>query len=253
MNREKEYRNVTTMGYPVFCGDLEDIKVKDAVLVSTINQYSYCIAERDVAFKQALMDSDVLLPDGVGITFASKFLNGREIKKIAGADIHSFLLQKLNRENGSCFYLGAMESTLKLIRERVQREYPNVKVGSFSPAFKPSFSKEDTAAMQKAVNQFKPQVLFVGMTAPKQEKWAFENKDHLEVGLICSIGAVFDFYAGTVKRPGKIWITLGLEWLGRLVREPKRMWKRYIYYGFVFMWALVKKKAKTLGNKTKEI
>ena len=88
--------------------------------------------------------------------------------------------------------------------------------------------------MINAVNAFRPDVLFIGMTAPKQEKWAFANKEMLDAPIICSIGAVFDFYAGTVKRPGKAWIYCGMEWLVRLVKEPKRMWIRYGYYGPVF-------------------
>ena len=82
------------------------------------------------------------------------------------------------------------------------------------------------------------------MTAPKQEKWAYSNKTRIDAQLICSIGAVFDFYAGTVQRPSDVWIDLSLEWLGRLVKEPKRMWKRYLYYGPVFFYYLVNQKFK---------
>jgi N-acetylglucosaminyldiphosphoundecaprenol N-acetyl-beta-D-mannosaminyltransferase len=89
--------------------------------------------------------------------------------------------------------------------------------------------------MIEAVNAFQPDVLFIGMTAPKQEKWAFANKEFLQAPVICSIGAVFDFYAGTVKRPSKAWIRCGLEWLVRFAKEPKRMWIRYGYYGPIFL------------------
>lgn len=87
------------------------------------------------------------------------------------------------------------------------------------------------------------------MTAPKQEKWSHAHKDRLHANVICSIGAVFDFYAGTVDRPGKIWIDLGLEWLGRLFKEPKRMWRRYIYYGFVFLYYLIREKFAVVTKK----
>jgi N-acetylglucosaminyldiphosphoundecaprenol N-acetyl-beta-D-mannosaminyltransferase len=195
------------------------------------------------------MESDVLLPDGIGIVLASKFLNGINIKKIAGSDLHDHLLKKLNATYGRCFYLGATEETLAKIKARLAIEYPNIAVDSFSPPFKPDFSEEDTAKMIESVNTFCPDVLFVGMTAPKQEKWSNAFKTSLHVGMICSIGAVFDFYAGTVKRPGKIWIKLGLEWLGRLLKEPKRMWKRYIYYGFIFAYYLVREKSRSLFSR----
>jgi N-acetylglucosaminyldiphosphoundecaprenol N-acetyl-beta-D-mannosaminyltransferase len=94
--------------------------------------------------------------------------------------------------------------------------------------------------MIAAVNEVKPDVLFVGMTAPKQEKWGHANKKKLDAKTICAIGAVFDFYAGTVERPSQFWINLQLEWFIRLVKEPKRMWRRYLYYGPFFLYLLLK-------------
>lgn len=234
------------LGYEVFSDTLERLTIEKKVLVNTINQYSYCLAEQDDDFKKSLQGSDFLLPDGVGIVMAAKLLTKNKIKKIAGADLHHFLLKKMNKESGSCFYLGASVETLDKIERRIQAEYPNIKVGSYSPPFKKIFSTADNETMLTKVNLFKPDVLFVGMTAPKQEKWAYLYKNELDSKIICSIGAVFDFYAGTVKRPNKIWISLGLEWLGRLLKEPKRMWKRYIYYGAVFGFYLLKEKINSL-------
>ncbi|MBM1105809.1 WecB/TagA/CpsF family glycosyltransferase [Aurantibacter crassamenti] len=233
-------QHIDCLGYQVFEGELSSAFSSQKTLVNTINQYSYCIAKKDDDFSEALKQSDILLPDGVGIVIAAKLLYGKKIRKIAGADIHQFLLNKLNSEHGSCFYLGSSENTLSLINTRLSKEYPNIKSGFYSPPYKAKFSAEDNAQMTEAVNKFKPDVLFVGMTAPKQEKWSYENKEALDTSIICSIGAVFDFYAGTMKRPNKIWIDFGLEWLGRLFKEPKRMWKRYIYYGAVFAWHLTK-------------
>lgn len=226
--------------YSILNADLDKIRFNSKCLINTINQYSYIIAEQDAEFKKALVESDVLLPDGVGIVAAVKMLKGEKVKKIAGADLHQYLLEKLNKEGGSCFYLGSSQSTLNAIRERLVREYPNIRVGLYSPPFKAQFNAEENAEMINAVNAFKPDVLFVGMTAPKQEKWCHAHKDQLTVKTICPIGAVFDFYAGTIKRPSKFWINLGLEWFIRLVKEPKRLSKRYLYYGPVFLWELAK-------------
>jgi N-acetylglucosaminyldiphosphoundecaprenol N-acetyl-beta-D-mannosaminyltransferase len=242
-----KYKTITCLGYRLFADNLESVAVNDKILINTINQYSYCIAEKDSEFKDGLRNSDILLPDGVGMTWASEFLNGKKVKKIAGADIHQFLLQKMNREGGSCFYLGASETTLVKIHNRIKNEYPNIKIGGYSPPFKPTFTAVDSAIMIQKVNEFKPNVLFIGMTAPKQEKWSHAHKEQLNANVICSIGAVFDFYAGSIDRPGKIWINLELEWLGRLLKEPKRMWKRYIYYGLVFVYEIFKKKVQSKG------
>ena len=167
------------------------------------------------------MASDFIIPDGVGIIMAARVLAGKKIKKIAGSDLHEVIINALNERKGSCFYLGSSDNTLRMIRERLSREHPAIKVGTFSPPYKTVFSDEDNISMINAVNEFNPEVLFVGMTAPKQEKWVHENRHLINAPVICAIGAVFDFYAGTVKRPGKFWISIGLEWLPRLLREPR--------------------------------
>ncbi|MEO8254530.1 MAG: WecB/TagA/CpsF family glycosyltransferase, partial [Flavobacterium sp.] len=184
------------------------------------------------------------LPDGMAIVLAVRFLYGKTIKKIAGADIHQFLLEDLNAKSGSCFYLGSSPETLEKIKARVRLEYPNVTVSMFSPPYKSEFSENDNQEMIAAVNANKPDVLFVGMTAPKQEKWSYSNKAALDTKIICSIGAVFDFYAGTVKRPSPFWIKLKLEWFLRLIKEPKRMWRRYLYYGPIFIKLIIIQKMK---------
>ncbi|WP_282124605.1 WecB/TagA/CpsF family glycosyltransferase [Algibacter mikhailovii] len=241
----KKPSTISCMTYEIFTDNLEVLPSDGKMTINTINQYSYCMAEKDAQFKQALQSSDVLLPDGVGIVIAAAWLKEKKVKKIAGADLHTFLLNRLNQEQGSCFYMGSSKITLERIEQRLAKEYPNIRVASYSPPFKKEFTSEDNIAIISKVNAFQPDVLFVGMTAPKQEKWSLEHKDALDVnGPICAIGAVFDFYAGTVTRPGQIWQNLGLEWLGRLFKEPKRMWKRYIYYGAVFSGHLIKEKVK---------
>ena len=240
--------SISFIDYSIYNGDLNHLAVTSKILINTINQYSFCIAQNDIDFKNALQHSDVLLPDGVGVVLAVKILNGERIKKIAGADLHEFLLNDLDKKGGSCFYLGSSQKTLDKITERVSREFPNVKIGSFSPPFKTEFSNDDNIQMLKKVNTFKPDVLFVGMTAPKQEKWSYKFKNQLEAEVICSIGAVFDFYAGTIVRPHKFWVNLGLEWFVRLLKEPKRMWRRYLYYGPVFIKLILKEKFIKLFN-----
>jgi N-acetylglucosaminyldiphosphoundecaprenol N-acetyl-beta-D-mannosaminyltransferase len=235
---------VPLMNYSIYSGAISGCFTERKTLINTINQYSYCIAEKDPAFKKALEESDILLPDGMGIVAAVKLLNNSGIKKIAGADIHLHLLEDLNKNGGRCFYLGSSEAVLDKITTRLSREFPNIKVGTFSPPYKPEFTEEENQQMITAVNAFAPDVVFVGMTAPKQEKWAFQHKEQLDTKIICSIGAVFDFYAGTIQRPLPFWVWLQLEWFIRLIKEPKRMWKRYLYYGPVFVWLIMSKKIK---------
>lgn len=203
------------------------------------------MAEKDIDFKKALMESEILLPDGHAISVSTRLLTGRRVKKIAGSDLHDYLLAYLNKKEGRCFYLGSSVETLKKIQDRIKKEYPAVKAGFYSPPFKASFTKEESKVMIERANAFQAEVLFIGMTAPKQEKWAFQFKYALQADVICCIGAVFDFYAGTVKRPSQVWINLGLEWLGRFIKEPGRLWKRYIYYGPIYIFYILREKTKT--------
>lgn len=216
--------------------------VTKQMIFNTINPHCYCEAKKDIYYWEALKNSDILIPDGIGIVWAIRILIGKKIKRIAGADLHKYQLEKTNEKMGKAFYLGSTPSTLKLIKTKLKQEYPNIEVGSYSPPYKTDFSEEENQLMIAAINAFQPDVLFVGMTAPKQEKWAYKHKDLLDTKVIASIGAVFDFYAGTVKRPGKIWQKLGLEWLPRLLKEPKRLWRRTFISTPCFLWDVFKAK-----------
>ncbi|MDP3302322.1 MAG: WecB/TagA/CpsF family glycosyltransferase [Sulfuricurvum sp.] len=219
--------STSIMSYNIFTDDINRLTITDTQqIINTINPHSYVTAKSDPLFETALRDSDVLLPDGSGIVIAAKNLHGRQIQKIAGADLHIHLLQLLNSSGGKCFYMGASQNTLDKIKEKLSTEYPNITPAFYSPPFKPEFSEEDNTAIRQVINDFEPDVLFVGMTAPKQEKWLHQHKEMLNTKVACSIGAVFDFYAGTVQRPSQFWIDLHLEWLPRLLKEPKRLWRR---------------------------
>jgi bacterial polymer biosynthesis proteins, WecB/TagA/CpsF family len=212
------------------------------VLISTLNAHCYNIAQIDDFYSEALGKSDILLPDGVSIILAKRFLTGARLNKIAGADLFAYEMNRLNDIGGTGFFFGSKESTLTLIKERAGREFPAIKISTYSPPFKSEFSSADDEEMLNAINSVKPDVLFIGLTAPKQEKWAYQHFNELEVGHICCIGAVFDFYAGTVNRSPKWMIDLGFEWLFRLIKEPHRMWRRYLKGNAIFIWQVLKEK-----------
>lgn len=230
----KNLYNVSVLGYSIYANELSDLPLNESIIINTLNGHSYTVAKKDEYFRQALKESDILLPDGISIVLGAKILGKHKIKKIAGYDLFIYLLSYLNKNHGSCFFLGAKQNTLQKIEERLNHEFPNVVMDSYSPPFKGVFSEEENNEMCERINNVKPEVLFVGMTAPKQEKWVHEHKNKLDVRIICSIGAVFDFYAGTSERPPVWLINLKLEWLGRLIKEPKRMWRRYLLSTPVF-------------------
>lgn len=225
--------------FSIFDKSLNQIEERKA-LINTINAYSYIMTLEDNFLREVLQKSEVLLPDGISIVYAIRWLTGKKIKKIAGADLFFYEMERLQKTEGKCFFLGSTSDTLNKIYGRIEREYPNIKVQTYSPPFKSEFSDDDNSAMIDAINSFQPDVLMIGMTAPKQEKWAYNNFNRLNTGHICCVGAVFDFYAGTVKRAPKWLINIGFEWLYRLLREPKRMWRRYLIGNSKFLWQVSK-------------
>lgn len=238
---QKRNQTIHVMGYDIYSDALADIQLSDKItVVNTLNAYSYVIATRDQTFREALINSDVLVPDGFPVVFAARFLKGTRIRKIAGEDLFYHLCNKMNKSSGKCFFLGSSEETLNKILGKLAIEFPNIKASSYSPPFKSLFSDSDNTIMLEKIKLFAPDVLFVGMTAPKQEKWVDQHKGAIQSKIVCSIGAVFDFYAGTVNRPSDFWIRLNLEWFIRLLREPKRLWKRYLVYSPLFFKDMIK-------------
>ncbi|WP_178798261.1 WecB/TagA/CpsF family glycosyltransferase [Bacteroidaceae bacterium] len=213
------------------------------LLINTINAHSYNTAQKDKLFAEALRKGDALIPDGASIVKACRWLNAKSKpeERIAGWDLFEFEMEKLNRNGGKCFFMGSSEKVLALIKQRAKVEYPQIEVETYSPPYKPEFSEEDNQAIVEAINKANPDLLWIGMTAPKQEKWTYTHWSELQIHCHCgTIGAVFDFYAGTVKRAPIWWQQHSLEWGYRLLREPRRMWRRYMIGNVLFMWNLCK-------------
>ena len=138
-------------------------------------------------------------------------------------------------------FMGSSERVLRLIRERAAGDYPNLEIVTYSPPYKAEFTEEDNRAIVLAINEAKPDLLWIGMTAPKQEKWTYQHWKELDIDChVGTIGAVFDFYAGTATRAPKWWQQHGLEWLYRLMIEPRRMWRRYVIGNPLFIWNIWK-------------
>lgn len=220
---------------------------KGKILISCLNAHCFNIVQKDKLYRSSLRKSDVILPDGIGIVWALRFLTGTILKKISGHMLFAHEMEQLKQMNGKCFFLGSSESTNSLIKMRAAKEYPNITMDSYSPPFRKEFSEKETQRMINSVNAFQPDVLFIGMTAPKQEIWATAHFDDLHTKHICCIGAVFDFYAGTIKHAPEWMINLGFEWLHRLIMEPKRLWRRYIFGNPKFVALILIEKLKLIG------
>lgn len=256
------------------------------LLINTINAHSYNTARKDELFAEALTNGDVLIPDGVSIVKACRWIKAKSLPKerIAGWDLFEFEMNKLEEcgmknssldnsssasADHSCsgkrlyepsaklkiqnskfrerpltvMFMGSSQKVLDLIVKRAAEVYPHLKIVTYSPPYKPEFSEEDNKAIVEAINAADPDLLWIGMTAPKQEKWTYSHWNELNIHChVGTIGAVFDFFAGTVERAPMWWQRHGLEWLYRLLKEPKRMWRRYIIGNALFLWNMVKEK-----------
>lgn len=206
--------------------------------LACLNPHSYAVALRSDRFRRALSDADWLVADGVGVVLASRLLGGRIPGRTTGIDVFFGLSEKLNATGGArVFFLGSREDTLERIRVRYSAEFPAVQiVGTYSPPFASEFTAHQLDEMVGAVNAAAPDVLWVAMTAPKQETWIHEVKHRLDVRFVAAIGAVFDFYAGTIQRSPPVFQRYGLEWLPRLLQEPRRLWRRTFVSAPVFVW-----------------
>lgn len=219
------------------------------LLINTLNAHSYNTARKDSLFSEALLNGDVLIPDGASIVKAVKWLRDETIERTAGWDLFIHEMNAAETHGRASlpykvFFLGSSESVLTKIKEKAEVEYPHLEIYTYSPPYKPEFSEEENREMIAAVNRAQPDLLWIGMTAPKQEKWAYTHLHELEVkGHIGTIGAVFDFYAGTKERAPLWWQEHSLEWLYRLIKEPRRMWKRYVIGNTKFIFYIFREYA----------
>ena len=230
---------VNSLGYTVFSDSLTKISLENESpqMLNTISPNSYGISTKDSLFEVALKKSDYLVLDGVYFALSSIFLQGKNIKKNQGPDVFNFFINKMNLEHGRVFFLGSSTETLSKMKVRLKNDFENINAEFMSPPFKPNFSEKDNMKIVEAINIFKPDIIFIGMTCPKQEKWAYQHKNKLETKLICSVGAVFDWYAGNQKDIHPLWWKYRLAWLKRTIDRPEIL-KRYPNIG-IFFWHLL--------------
>jgi N-acetylglucosaminyldiphosphoundecaprenol N-acetyl-beta-D-mannosaminyltransferase len=229
-----------TLGFKVFDDSLTRITIEghQCKVMNTISPNSYGLSTKDREFEQALKSTDFLVLDGVYFAFASLLLNGKNIKRNQGPDVFYHFMNRLNIQNGKAFFLGSSEKTLNRIKDRASKYYMNITIESFSPPFREKFSDEDNEIMINKINSFKPDILFIGMTCPKQEKWAIKHREQLNAGLAVCIGNVFDWFAGTQKSIHPFWFKIRLGWLVRIFLRPE-VFRRNIGNQMLFFWHVI--------------
>jgi N-acetylglucosaminyldiphosphoundecaprenol N-acetyl-beta-D-mannosaminyltransferase len=181
--------------------------------------------------------------DGVPVKWAAGFLGTPIVERITGLDLLPDLIQLSHQKNFSVFLLGASPGVGEQLKNKIEAEYPNCMVkGIYVPPFTPVFTEEENQKILEAVNQSGADILLVSLTAPKQDIWIAEHKHLLQLPLSIGIGGAFEVMAGIVPRAPKWMHTAGLEWLYRLIQEPKRMYRRYLIEAPLFIPLIIRQK-----------
>lgn len=173
--------------------------------------------------------ADLTLCDGVPLIWASRLL-GQPLKgRVTGLDLLPLYIKECYRNNYSMFFLGAKEGVAELLKEKCEADFPGIRIkGVYSPPFAETFSAEENAKMRAMINEARPDIVWVSLTAPKQDYWIYENLAYLDTHIAIGVGGAFEVSAGSISRAPEFMQKNGLEWLYRFLKEPKRLFRRYM-------------------------
>lgn len=188
--------------------------------VFTPNSEIIMMAYRDKEFAEVLNSADILTADGIGVVYASKMLRNPILERAAGFDTACTVLKKMAPLGKSVYLFGAKPGVAEAAGEEMLRRFPGIKIAGCADGY---FDEEKQVNIIADINEKKPDLLFVCLGAPKQEKWISEHRDELDFGVAMGIGGSLDVFAGTVKRAPEFYQKHGIEWLYRLLKQPSRI------------------------------
>lgn len=198
------------------------LKEEKGHIVCTPNPEIVMDAQTDSALKHILERADLVIPDGIGVVWASKYSEIRLEERVAGFDLLQNLFQMLAQTETSFYFFGGAPGVANTAARMMSKKYEGLSIVGVHNGY---FDEKEEKVIIEDIKKKKPSILLVGLGAPKQEKWIFEHLEELGVRVAIGVGGSFDGMAGTVKRAPKIFRKLGLEWFYRLIKQPTR-WKR---------------------------
>lgn len=210
--------------------NIEELIIKrDNSYVVTPNVDHIVRLESDTEFVKIYNEADLILADGMPLIWMSKLLKTPLKEKVSGSDLFPLLCEIASKKGYKVFLLGAAEGVAVKATENLKNKYENLQVvGCYSPSYGFENDKKELDYIINIINSVKPDILVVGLGSPKQEKFIYKYRNKLNVPISLALGASIDFEAGNVKRAPKWMQKIGLEWFYRLLKEPKRMYKRYL-------------------------
>lgn len=234
------------LGIPIALTDYDEaMAVMDGMVARREPGYVCCVAvhavmvaQRDREMREALLRSDLTVPDGMPLVWAANMLGEDLEQRVYGPELmRRYTDRCVERGHRVWLYGGRDQGALVQLALQLRRRHPGIRiVGGYAPPFRPLTGEEEDAICAQ-INEAAPDVLWVGIGVPKQEKWMARMRERLEVPVMCAVGAAFDFHAGRISQaPG--WMQdRGLEWTYRIAQEPRRLLPRYLYYNPRFMLA----------------
>lgn len=217
------------------------------MLIFPVNVDLIMMAQRDHEFRKILNDGDLVPADGYPVYWAAGLLGKGSGEKVSGSDLLPTLCNLSAAKKYSVFFLGAgLGVAAKAIAE-LKKEHRELQVGgAYSPPMTFGSAENEHERAVEIVRSASPDILFVGLGAPKQERFLWEHRGELNVPVSIAVGATFDFVAGKVRR-APVWMQrVGLEWMWRLYHEPKRLWRRYLVDDMPFFWLVLMQKVRQL-------
>lgn len=195
------------------------------------------------AFRAIHNSAGLVTPDGMPLVWLLKLAGFRDAERVYGPDLMAAVFERTEDLQCRHFLYGATEESLRRLRWNLARRYPRARiVGSLSPPFRPISADEDRAIVA-AINDSGADIVWVGLGAPKQERWMAEHRSTLAANVLIGVGAAFDFHSGMVRQAPRLVQRSGFEWLFRLCMEPRRLWRRYLTNIPRFMFAILVQKS----------
>ena len=197
-------------------------------------------SKKDEITRRAVNSSNLSVPDGISLVLLARIVERSVKKRVYGPDLMLEFLKMAEARGYTNFLYGTTQPTLERLTSNLIAKFPKLKIaGRYAPPFKP-LSREEDERVVEMINKAAPDALWVGLGTPKQQIWMFEHRDKLNVPVMVGVGAAFDFLSGT-KLQAPRWIREhGFEWLFRLMTEPKRLWRRYLVNGSLFIYYMGK-------------
>ncbi|HYH58760.1 MAG TPA: WecB/TagA/CpsF family glycosyltransferase [Thermoleophilaceae bacterium] len=244
--RPEEIRTRELLGIPVAMTAYEQaMDVMDGMIergergwVCAVAVHAVMVAQSDPEMRRALTESALTVPDGMPLVWAANMLGERLPNRVYGPELMARYSDRCaERGHRIWLYGGRDQGSLVQLALSMRQRHPGIQiVGGYSPPFRDlTDEEEDTLAEQ--INSAKPDVLWVGIGVPKQEKWMARMRDRLDVPVMCAVGAAFDFHAGRISQAPRWMQERGLEWTYRIAQEPRRLLPRYLYYNPRFLAA----------------